>query len=77
MHGHTARRRTRVKKIAILAAALFVSTAAYSQTPATKDGAKQTPPNAATSPDRESMPKAKSKGMQKGSDMPKDETKKN
>lgn len=67
-----------MKKAAILAAAaLFVSTAAYGQTPMTKDSAKETPPNSATSTDRDSMPKSKAKGPQKGGEMPKDESKKN
>lgn len=55
---------------------LFLSGVAFAQTPMTKDGAKETPPNMPTSPDRDSMPKTKANSPNAGTEMPKDESKK-
>jgi hypothetical protein len=64
-----------VKKLIIAVAGLvFLAGAAVAQTtaPMTKDGMKEDK-NSPMAKDRDAMPKAMTKGMQKGSDMPKSE----
>jgi hypothetical protein len=63
-----------VKKLIIAVAGFsLVAGVASAQAPMTKDGMKQEDKNSPMGKDRQAMPKAQTKGMQKGTDMPKGE----
>jgi hypothetical protein len=65
-----------VKKLIIAVAGMaFLASAVSAQTtaPMTKDSMKEEDKNTPMGKDRQAMPKAATKGMQKGSDMPKGE----
>jgi hypothetical protein len=63
-----------VKKLIIAVAGFsLVAGVVGAQTPMTKDSMKQEDKNSPMGKDRQAMPKAQTKGMQKGTDMPKGE----
>jgi hypothetical protein len=65
-----------LKKLIIAVAGMsFLAGVVSAQTPApmTKDSMKQEDKNSPMGKDRQAMPKAQTKGMQKGTDMPKGE----
>lgn len=63
-----------MKKLIIAVAGFsLVAGVVSAQTPMTKDGMKQEDKNSPMGKDRQAMPKAQTKGMQKGTDMPKGE----
>ena len=63
-----------MKKLIIAVAGFsLVAGVAGAQAPMTKDGMKQEDKNSPMGKDRQAMPKAQTKGMQKGTDMPKGE----
>jgi hypothetical protein len=62
-----------VKKLIVAVAGLSLLAGAAAAQGSAKDSVKQEDKNAPMAKDRDAMPKAMTKGMQKGSDMPKSE----